>query len=107
MEDSKLFYSIGDVAEMLNITQSQIRFWEKEFNVVIKNKNKKGNRLFLKEDIEKFRNICYLLKDKKHTIEGARAVLKSKRRNAKIEEESIDIIDKLKTIRSALVELNK
>lgn len=106
MEDGKLFYSIGDVAEMLNVSQSQIRFWEKEFEIVIKNKNKKGNRLFMKDDIEKFRTICHLLKEKKHTIEGAKAVLKAKRRGVKIQENGADAIDKLKSIKIALVEIS-
>ena len=43
-ETEKLFYSIGEVAEMFDVNTSLIRFWEKEFDVISPSKNKKGNR---------------------------------------------------------------
>ncbi len=48
----KLFYQIGEVAEMFSEPVSTIRFWEKEFDVLKPKKNNKGNRLFLEEDIK-------------------------------------------------------
>jgi len=50
----KLFYSIGEVADMFKVNTSLIRFWEKEFDIIKPKKNKKGNRLFTKEDIDNF-----------------------------------------------------
>ena len=50
----KLFYSIGEVARMFEVNTSLIRFWEKEFDIIKPKKNKKGNRLFTKEDIDNF-----------------------------------------------------
>ena len=50
----KLFYSIGEVAKMFDVNTSLIRFWEKEFDIIKPKKNKKGNRLFTREDIDNF-----------------------------------------------------
>ena len=49
-ESLKLYYSIGEVAEMFGVNTSLIRFWEKEFDVINPHKNKKGNRQFTKAD---------------------------------------------------------
>ena len=48
----KYYYSIGEVAEMLGVNTSLIRFWEKNFNVIKPHKKKKGNRYLTKNDIE-------------------------------------------------------
>ena len=48
---SKLYYSIGEVAQILNVSTSLLRFWEKEFNLTVSKKNKKGNRLFSVKEI--------------------------------------------------------
>ncbi len=42
----KLYYSIGEVAEMLDVPVSTVRFWENEFDILKPMKNKKGNRMF-------------------------------------------------------------
>ncbi len=42
----KLYYSIGEVAEMFEVNVSLLRFWEKEFDILKPKKNKKGNRMF-------------------------------------------------------------
>jgi DNA-binding transcriptional MerR regulator len=55
----KLYYSIGEVAEMLNIPVSTVRFWENEFNILKPMKNKKGNRLFTAGDIKKWDETDY------------------------------------------------
>jgi len=58
----KLYYTIGEVAEMFNVNTSLIRFWEKDFDIIKPKKNKKGNRLFTKEDIDHFHIIYHLVK---------------------------------------------
>ena len=50
----KVYYSIGEVADMFGVNTSLIRFWEKEFDVIKPHKNKKGNRQFTKADIDNF-----------------------------------------------------
>lgn len=75
-EITKLYYTIGEVAEMFEVKTSTIRFWENEFSILKPRKNKKGNRLFTPKDIENLKIIIHLLKDRKYTIEGAKKKLK-------------------------------
>ncbi|MCG8576336.1 MAG: MerR family transcriptional regulator [Flavobacteriales bacterium] len=74
----KLYYSIGEVAEMFDVRTSLIRFWEKEFTVLKPKKNKKGNRLFTPKDIENIKRIYQLVKEDGFTLEGAKQQLKGK-----------------------------
>ena len=72
----KLYYTIGEVAEMFNVNTSLIRYWEKEFDVIKPNKNKKGNRLFTPKDVDNFHLIYHLVKEKGLTLKGAQKKLK-------------------------------
>ena len=76
-EIQKLYYSIGEVAAMFGVNTSLIRFWEKEFDIIKPNKNKKGNRLFSPEDVENFKKIFILVKGEGHTLQGAKEKLKT------------------------------
>lgn len=76
MNSQKLFYPIGEVAEMFNLPASTIRFWEKEFDILKPKKNKKGNRLFTNEDIANLKIIYSLVKEEGYTLAGAKAHLK-------------------------------
>jgi DNA-binding transcriptional MerR regulator len=100
----KLYYSIGEVAGMFNVNASLIRFWEKEFSILKPQKNKKGNRLFTSRDIENFRLIYHLVKEKGHTIQGAREYLSKNRSEA---EKNQDVVKTLKEIRQFLIDLDK
>ena len=71
----KVYYSISEVAEKLQLKPSLIRFWEKEFPQLSPRKTRKGNRKFSKEDIELLGIIRQLIKKQGYTIEGARQVL--------------------------------
>ena len=75
-ELSKVYYSIGEVADMLNVNASLIRFWEKEFDILKLRKNTKGNRMFTASDLEKLQLIYHLVKEKGYTLQGARDALK-------------------------------
>ena len=72
----KLYYSIGEVAEMFSVNSSLIRFWEKEIPALQPRKNSRGNRVFSKDDIEVFRKIHHLIKNEGYTLEGAKNALK-------------------------------
>ena len=74
----KLFYSIGEVAGMLNVPVSTVRFWENEFDILKPRKNKKGNRLFMPEDLKNLKIIHHLLKEKGLTLAGAKRQLSEK-----------------------------
>src|SRR5688500_908023 len=75
---SKLYYSIGEVAEMLNVNASLIRYWEKEFSSVKPRKTRKGNRLFTAEDIDQLKFLHLLIKEQGHTLDGARKIIAKK-----------------------------
>lgn len=100
----KLYYSIGEVAEMFEVNSSLIRFWEKEFPVIKPKKNKKGNRLFTEKDIEVIRTIHQLVKVEGYTLEGAKGKLKS---GVAPKGENESIIKKLELIRAKLESLKK
>lgn len=103
---TKLYYTIGEVAEMFQVNTSLIRFWEKEFTVIQPKKNKKGNRLFTPKDIENFNKIYHLVKVNGYTLEGAKKALKSKS-SAQLEEPEShsDLIHKLEEIKNRLLQL--
>lgn len=98
----KLFYTIGETAKIFNVNVSLIRFWEKEFDILKPKKNKKGNRLFVKKDIENIKTIFHLVKERGFTLSGAKTKLKE---NKKDTIDNIDIVNRLKKIKTFLLEL--
>ncbi|CAG0992318.1 HTH-type transcriptional regulator ZntR [Flavobacteriales bacterium] len=78
MQPDKLYYTIGEVANMYKVKHSLIRFWEKEFAIIHLHKSSKGNRLFTKKDLETFEKIYHLVKVRGYTLEGAKKALKVK-----------------------------
>jgi DNA-binding transcriptional MerR regulator len=76
-KSTKIYFSIGEVAKMLDVNTSLIRFWEKEFEILKPKKNKKGNRQFTKKDVKNCHLIYHLVKEKGYTLNGAKVVLKS------------------------------
>ncbi len=77
----KLFFKIGEVAEIAGVEQHVLRYWEDEFDVLKPNKNKSGQRLYQKKDIDQVLEIKQLLYKDKFTIAGAKNKLKNKRSN--------------------------
>lgn len=107
---TKLYYSIGEVAEMFDVNTSLIRFWEKEFDIIKPKKNKKGNRLFTPEDLDNLKVIYNLVKEQGLTLDGAKKYLKENRKAVKHEFKTEknqfgEIENKLKSIKSRLLEL--
>lgn len=98
----KQYYSISEVAEMFDVNQSTLRFWEKEFDNVNPKKNRKGNRLFSLKDIEALKIIYHLVKDRGFTLEGARKQIKNNKQQ--IENEA-QIVEKLNNIKTFLLDL--
>ena len=103
-EIEKLFYPIGEVAQMFNVSVSSIRYWEKEFDILKPKKNKKGNRMFTKKDVENLRIIYHLTKERGFTLEGAKKKL---RENKTDTIDNIEIISHLKNIRKFLVDFRE
>ena len=108
---TKLYYSIGEVADMFEVNTSLIRFWEKEFTQLKPKKNKKGNRLFTVKDIDKLNSIYVLVKEQGFTLDGAKSQLKkgieiiSEEPEATTSIEPEAVIQKLESIKSKLLNL--
>jgi DNA-binding transcriptional MerR regulator len=97
----KLYFSIGEVADMFEVNASLIRFWEKEFPQLQPRKNNRGNRVYSKKDIELFRKIHELVKERGYTLEGAKNAL----RKRTIPDEHEVVIGRLLSIRNQLVSI--
>ena len=81
-QEGKILYTISEVADMLNVNQSLIRYWETEFPSIIKPKrNKRGVRYFSNKDIENLKEIYYLVKEKNYTLKGAKTAFKKENYN--------------------------
>jgi DNA-binding transcriptional MerR regulator len=93
---SKLYYTMGEVTQMFDVNASQIRFYEKEFDILQPKKNKKGNRLFTPEDVENLKIIFSLVKDKGFTLHGAKDYLKQNKSEIKENQKVIDSLERLK-----------
>jgi len=114
---TKLYYTIGEVADMFSVNTSLIRFWEKEFNLIQPKKSKKGNRMFTPKDIENFNKIYHLVKTNGYTLEGAKKALKSKQTmndsidlkdskdSTKMNENNDSLVQKLEEIKQKLIRL--
>ncbi len=103
MDNNKLFYTIGEVAEIFNVNTSLIRFWETEFDIIKPQRNKKGDRLFTKKDLANFYQIHKLVKEQGYTLQGAKDKLKEKPLTD--EDINAELLLRLKTVRSFLVGL--
>jgi DNA-binding transcriptional MerR regulator len=104
LDPDKLFFSIGEVSAMFGVNASLIRFWEKEFDIIRPKKNKKGNRLFTREDVKNFHLIYHLVKEKGFTLPGARQKLSGKHEALA---ESHELVLKLQKVRAFLVNIKK
>ena len=103
-EIEKLYYSIGEVAEIFNVAPSLIRFWESEFDLIKPKKNRKGNRQFTKEDIENVRTIYHLVKEKGFTLQGAKEML---RHDSQAIKDKMEVIASLRGVRKFLVDIRE
>jgi DNA-binding transcriptional MerR regulator len=103
-EIEKLYYSIGEVSSMFDVNTSLIRFWEKEFDLIQPKKNKKGNRLFTQQDVENFKIIFHLVKERGYTLQGAKAKLKDNKTDVA---GNVEMIERLENVKAFLVELKK
>lgn len=96
----KLYYSISEVAEIFNVNESLLRFWEKEFPQITPKKTASGMRQYRKEDLETIKLIYHLVKEKGMTLPGARQKLKD---NKEATVNNFEIIDRLKSIKEELL----
>lgn len=101
---AKLLYSMGEVTEMFDVNASLIRYWESKFDCIKPHKNKKGNRMFTPSDIENFKLIYHLVKEKGMTLEGANSAMKRRGKSVK---RDVSILERLQNIRAMLLEVRE
>lgn len=79
----KRYFSISEVAKMLEVKPSLLRFWEKQFKQIAPKTNARGKRAYKQEDIDIIRRIYDLVKVQGLTLEGARKSLVARKGEAK------------------------
>lgn len=99
MESEKKYFKIRDVAEMLDVAPSALRYWEQEFPECAPRRSSTNQRYYTAENIECLRIIYYLLKVKGLRMDAAKEQLRTNRRNIS---KRMEIIDKLTSVRGEL-----
>lgn len=97
-EMEKLYYSIGEVSDLVGQEPHVLRYWEQEFDVLSPRKNRAGRRVYTEEDIATVERIRRLLKDEKYTIAGARQAIQR-------DSASEEVRDDLRALRGFLTQL--
>ena len=101
----KLYYTIGEVAELLGESTSLVRFWSDKFSSHIKpERNKKGNRKFSADDVKTLKTIHYLVKERGMTLEGAQ---ERKKNNKEGSDNRAEVVTRLNAIKQALLAIQK
>jgi DNA-binding transcriptional MerR regulator len=68
----KLFYKIGEVSKITGVEPYVLRYWETEFHFLRPRKNKSGQRVYVKKDLELILQVKRMLYQERYTIEGVR-----------------------------------
>lgn len=80
----KLYFKIGEVADLLGVEPYVLRYWETEFTQLTPKKSGTGHRLYRRKDVELLLKIKHLLYEKRFTIEGARQALQGSSKQGKV-----------------------
>ena len=103
MEDlTKNYYKIGEVAEILGIPASTLRFWEKEFTIIKPKRNSKNTRFYTPEDVETIKMVYYLVKEKGLKLDAAQQQIRFNRHNVS---QRSEVINRLKSVRNQLQDM--
>lgn len=89
---------------MLGVSESLLRFWEKEFPQITPKKAGRGIRQYRQEDIETLKLIYHLVKERGMTLQGARQRLEDNPKSSATES-NFELVERLKAIREELVSM--
>lgn len=78
------FFSIGEVCELTELKPHVLRYWESQFRFLNPAKNRSGNRVYQRREIELILLVKHLLYDEKYTIDGARRKLDEERKGGRL-----------------------
>ena len=100
----KIYYSMGEVAELFGVNASLLRFWEEEFPILKIAKNSRGHRIYTTADVDNIRLIYYLVKEQGMTLDGAKKRIRQNRDGVNRDAE---IVEHLRSIRNMLAALRE
>lgn len=86
------FFSIGDVCELTDLKPHVLRYWESQFRFLSPAKNRSGNRVYQRREVELIMLVKHLLYAEKFTIEGARKRIEQYRRTGALKTEARDAL---------------
>ena len=93
---TKIYFSIAEVSNMLGISESKIRFWEKQFSIISPKRNTGNRRIYTKKDIDNLKLIYHLREDRNLTINGVKIKLKESITRLNRDQNIIDRLKKIK-----------
>ena len=104
------FFSIGDVCQLTDLKPHVLRYWESQFRFLNPAKNRSGNRVYQRREIELILLVKHLLYNEKYTIEGARRRIEQYRRTGELRLEArralqLETIEGLRTELRAVLDL--
>lgn len=99
----KIYYSIGEVSDLLGVPASTLRYWETQFTTLRPHKNKKGNRYYTPDDIALLKEIFHLTRDCGFTLDGVRDQL----RHSTPDNQRTLLVDTLTQTREFLLQLKE
>lgn len=98
----KKYYKISEVAEMLNLPASTLRFWESQFTIINPKRNAKGTRFYTPRDVETIRMVHFLVKGKGLKLDAAQETIRKNRDGVN---KKFETIDRLRNVRNRLQEM--
>lgn len=112
----RMYFRIGDVAELVGVKPYVLRYWETEFPMISPQKSSTGQRVYRRIDVETVLLIKHLLYRERYSIEGARKRIQELRREGKLKsfkrekvmggEETVSRLERFKKAREIVRELN-
>ena len=104
------FYSIGEVCELTDLKPHVLRYWESQFRFLSPAKNRSGNRVYQRREIELILLVKHLLYTEKYTIDGARQKVDEHRKGGDLKAAAraaltVQTLDSLETELRDLIEI--
>ena len=85
----KVFFKIGEVADLLDVKPYVLRFWETEFPMIVPQKSKTGQRVYRRHDVELLFVVKHLLYVERFSIEGARKRIRELKKDGELKRGAI------------------
>jgi DNA-binding transcriptional MerR regulator len=106
VEPVQEFFSIGEVCELTDLKPHVLRYWESQFRFLNPAKNRSGNRVYQRREIELILLVKHLLYTEKYTIEGARQKVDEHRKGGELKA-AARVALTMQTLESLESELNE